>query len=125
MKKLSLILLIATALLLFSCGSSVPEDKKTVVITAKNVSVGENLLSYMERTGVKFTTQSKDFVVSINGTAAGLAEYWLLFTDDPEFGTESYGTLDHDGKTYLSAIVGITDLIIKEGKTYVWNLQKF
>ena len=64
-------------------------------------------------------------IVTINDRTADAAkqEYWFIYSDDEEYSNEEWGTFDLNGKTYKSTTLGITDLPIKAGKTYVFMIS--
>ena len=68
---------------------------------------------------------SSGMVVEINGKANTTNTYWMLYTNDTENSNKQWGTYEYNKDTYGSAICGASELIVKNGYTYVWVYQKF
>lgn len=122
---ISLIAIVACAFLV-ACGKVEP-----VVITATNESYdfnGKTLIDYMTylQDEGDLTFEIKDgMVTSINGKSNTAKSYWMLYTDDAENANEAWGTFEHEGKTYGSAVAGVSELKIKENCVYIWTYQTF
>ncbi len=135
MKKLTKILTIIlaiTCLFAFTaCKKPVVVDGDSVIITARSSEYdieGKTLAEFMVIIGEddKLEYEVKDgMVTSINGKSNITNSYWMLYTDDTENSNEAWGTVEYDGKTYASASLGATDLIVKDGATYIWVYQTF
>ena len=118
---------IAVCAFMTACG-----DVKPVVITATNESFDFNnkkLIDYMtylqDEGDLTYEISNDGMLTSINGTSNTTNSYWMLYTDDTENSNEAWGTYEHEGKTYFSAVAGANDLAIKEGCIYIWAYQTF
>jgi len=71
--------------------------------------------------------ESAGMVTSINGKANTLdySGCWMLYTTDDEMSNTEWGTIEYNGETLGSAIVGANSLFVVEGETYVWSYQSF
>lgn len=120
-----------TILAAFACifAAACDREPETVYLKVTDKSyAGRTLIEYMEhlRDEGTLTFEIKDgMVTSINGTANTLNSYWMLYTDDAENANDEWGKFEHDGKTYGSAVLGASELNVKEGCLYVWAYQKF
>ena len=101
-----------------------------VVIRVDEVEGDTTLLQAMEelqKAGELSFTLSGTMVTGINGKAND-ADYdpcWMLYTSDTELANTEWGTVDYDGKTFGSAIVGAEALTLSEGAYYVWCYKSF
>ena len=126
---ISLIAIVACAFAV-ACGSKSPvtADENTVFITADKSYNNKTLLEYMNHLQDEgdLTFEIKDgMVTSINGKSNTTNSFWMLYTDDTENANEAWGTFEHEGKTYGSAVSGASDLKIKENCMYIWTYQTF
>ena len=107
----------------------VKADENTVFIKVTDKSyVGKTLLEYMERLSDegRLTFEINDgMMTSINGKSNALNSYWMLYTDDAENANDEWGKFEHEDKTYGSAVLGASELTVREGCLYVWAYQKF
>ncbi len=136
MKKIALICFFCMACLLLSfvgCGKEEPkipnESEPCVVIKAEtsDITPATTLKLYMDSmvaSGKLAYTMESGMVTSVNGIKAEAGIYWMLYTDDAEYAVNAWGTLEYEGVVYGSASVGATELIVKQGATYIWCLQK-
>ncbi|MBQ8886010.1 MAG: DUF4430 domain-containing protein [Clostridia bacterium] len=124
---------------LTACGGQKPKvvsvDENSVIIRPdKNVlEITEtttltdylNALNDKGMVGFEYVIEN-GMVVSMNGLKQNNAEskFWMLYTSDAEKSNTAWGVLEYDGKQYGSATVGASELIIKEGETYIWCYQK-
>ncbi len=136
MKRLTKVLILLLALIyifsLTACGKNpVTITEDSVFITAKSSEYdieGKTLSEFMEvlSDDNKLTFEiGNGMVTSINGKANANNSYWMLYTDDVENSNSAWGTVEHEGKTYSSAALGATELVVKDGATYVWVYQSF
>lgn len=99
-------------------------------LTGVVVEEGETLLDIMEdrKSEGKLAFEiTNGMITSINGVAnsATYNPCWMLYTSDEEMSSEAWGTVEYDGKTLGSAIVGAETLLVKTGALYVWVYQSF
>jgi hypothetical protein len=88
------------------------------------------LLQYMEQLKEKgeLSFEIKDgMITAINGIAnpADFSSCWMLYTSDAEYSNSAWGTVEYQGQTYGSAIVGAELLEIKADQLYIWVYQSF
>ena len=134
MKKLltlALIVLTAVTLCLSGCKKDpiIIEEDDSFIVTVygakDNTTLADYMLSlddYKDKLVI-----SNGMVISINGVANNdlSMSYWMLYTNDADMANISWGTCEYNGETYGSAIVGIEELIVKNGSTYIWHYQSF
>ena len=106
-------------------------DGDSVIITARSSEYdieGKTLYEFMqiisEDEKLEFTL-SNGMVSSINGKDNGTNSFWMLYTDDEENSNTAWGTVEYEGKIYASAALGATELLVKDGATYIWIYQTF
>ncbi len=143
MKKLiNLAAILCVAVLLFSVagcsdqsstssGSDTPNEVvqvEDVVITVSGeqmtltdtTTLADYMLS-LKNSGLIEYEIKDGMVTSINGTANENSSYWLLYTSDADNANTAWGTVDYEGNTYGSAILGAESLVVKEGYLYIWS----
>lgn len=133
----TLLLAIAFSLCLFSCKLT-GEAKVTLVTSTPNqVAIqvekvyGEttllNAMETLRKKGELDFKTSGTMISEINGVAnpADFSSCWLLYTSDGEMSNDSWGTMDYNGQTLGSAILGADSLPLCEGELYVWSYQTF
>ena len=91
---------------------------------------GKTLRDYFDVLVEKgFLTYEMDgtMVVTINGRHAdGKAkEYWMMYSNDPANTNSTWGTYEYDGVTYGSCTLGLNELPLTEGTTYVFMISQF
>lgn len=130
-KLLTLLLVTLTALMMFTaCGKKDPivisESDEFVVINCQTDEQDLTLASYMDGLDDIFVIEN-GMVVSINGikNAADWTYCWMLYTDDEEMSNTAWGEIEYKDKVYGSAVLGADELIVKNGKTYIWVYQGF
>ena len=131
-KLLTLLLVTLTALMMFTaCGKNkdplvISETDEFVVIKCQTDKEDLTLASYMDGLGDIFLIEN-GMVVSINGikNAADWSQCWMLYTDDEEMSNTAWGEIEYKDKVYGSAVLGADELIVKNGKTYIWVYQGF
>lgn len=66
-------------------------------------------------------------VVTINGLTAKAEDnaYWMIYSNDSDNTNTEWGTYEYEGVTYASTTLGIVDLPIKDGCTYVFVISQF
>ena len=104
---------------------------ETRVVIIPQGGLGEvTLLDYMERAklngGFDFEIQD-GMITSINGkaNAADFSSCWMLYTSDVEFSNTDWGTVEYEGETLGSAIVGAEFLPATTGAIYLWEYCTF
>ena len=137
MKKLVSLLLMIVGLFAFTgCPAMEPTLKATVQTTETAVAItvvdeegDPTLLMAMEilqeEGKLTFTKDATGMITSINGkeNAADWSASWMLYTSDDELSNTEWGTIEWNGKTYGSAVVGASSLQVDEEETYVWVYQ--
>ena len=131
-KLLTILLTLILAFTFVGCKKNpVTVDENSVIITADFSDYdleGKTLLEFMEilkSEGKLDFTISDGMVNSINGVANSANSYWMFYTDDTENSNEAWGTAEYNGKTYFSASLGVSDLPLKDGATYIIIYQTF
>ena len=130
MKKLVYVLsasVLAACVLLCACSvkqiTVLQESDDFVVLIFDSGFNGKTLSEAMqdakENEQIDYTVE-KGMVISINGINNAGNQYWMLYTDDEEFANTAWGQITYQEKTYGSATKGVSDLIVKDGKTYIW-----
>ena len=137
MSVVVLAILLTTVLAAVACNTlkNPVQIKETTVIVPLDAAVmpeieGKHLADYLDVLQEKgFLTYNAPggFVDTINDLKADASknEYWLIYTDDTENSNEDWGKTEVDGVTYFSAMYGIKDMPLKEGKTYLFMISKF
>lgn len=139
----ALCLSLVCALGLFACGDKsngegklvcrlVESTEARVVICVEETDGEATLLDCMEQlkaSDAQFTydVAGDGMVASINGVAnpADYSKCWMLYTSDAEMANAAWGTLQYDGKTLGSAIVGAETLDVIAGGIYIWDYVSF
>ena len=126
MKKIVALLLCV----MFSCALLCGCDNvgKKVVLTPSEDFVGKTLSEFMQ---AEKDQEDLDFVidngmvVSLDGVKNTTNTYWMLYTDDTANSNDTWGTIEHEGKTYASATLGADSLVIAKDCVYIWVYTKF
>lgn len=126
MKKLAYFLVCIVLACTFLCGCGA--ERKTVVLTPQEEFAGKTLSEFMtsekDAGRLDFTIENS-MVTSVNGVKNTTNTFWMLYTDDADNSNSAWGTIEYDGKTYASATLGATELIIAKDCTYIWVYTKF
>lgn len=129
-------LVLLTAFCAFACngggasGKLASATETRIVIEVEETDGKATLLDVMnelqEEEKISFTVVS-GMVTSINGKAntADFSGCWMLYTSDSEMANTEWGTVEYDGKTLGSAILGAESLTVVESGLYVWEYQSF
>ena len=139
MKKLTkLFALILTLVSLFvftSCqdnndGDKTPSDADVIItVSAEEYDIQDKTLKdymdYLVTDGVLEFEMNGTMIKAVNGVENTTNSFWMIYTDDMENADSTWGTYEVNGKTYSSAKLGISELPIKDGCTYVLTYQKF
>ena len=112
--------------------SVAPENSVSpvAIYVTETVESGTTLLEYMEvqkEKGEITFVVSGGMITSINGVEND-ADYdpcWMLYTSDEDNANTMWGSFEYNGSILGSAVVGASDLVIKQGYTYVWVYQGF
>ena len=101
-----------------------------LVIKINEAEENTTLLSVMEtlRTKKKLSFETVSGMVnSINGKAntADYSSCWMLYTSDSEMANTEWGTIEYNGNTYGSAILGAETLTVIANAYYIWIYQSF
>lgn len=139
-KILSLFLVIFSLFCLVACDKEnntgalscevVLEESTRVVISVSDKDGSFTVLDCMELLQEKGEISykiSSGMITEINGkeNATDFSSCWMLYTSDTEMSNADWGTIDCDGKTLASAIVGADTLTVISGGVYVWEYQTF
>ena len=136
-KILSLLLAVVALFCMVACGGkgkvacAVADKTETrVVITVSEATDGATVLDCMEflqEEGEIFYKISGTMVTEINGKAntADFSGCWMLYTSDAEMSNAEWGTVEYDGKTFGSAILGADALTVTVGEIYIWEYVIF
>lgn len=133
MKKLVYVVLCLVIACAFLCACKtksitvITEDDNKVVLTFDSGFSGESLLIAMngaqENEQITFTVEN-GMVTSINGVKNAGKTYWMLYTDDEDYSNSAWGEINYNEKIYGSATKGVSDLVVKDGKTYIWVFKE-
>ena len=133
---LTLCLSLMCALCLFACGkkdkstlvcSLVESTETRVVISVTDAGKNCTLLDCMEKlkqSEENFTFEyAGGMITSINGVVnpVDFSKCWMSYTSDAEMANTAWGTVEYNGATLGSAIVGADSLVIIDGAIYVWE----
>ncbi len=86
-----------------------------------------NAMEKLQERGELRFSLSGGMVTAINGIENG-ANYnpcWMIYTSDSEMASTEMGSMEYDGLTLGSAIVGAELLTVIDGGIYVWSYQAF
>ena len=135
MKKflaLSLCVMLACAML-FGCGGKntvLKETDEFIVLVPTEDYAGKKLsefMDYAKEQGELDYKLENGMVTSVNGidNPADYSYCWMLYTDDAENSNDAWGTIQYKEKTYASATLGASALVIAKDCTYIWVYTKF
>lgn len=125
------------AILLVSCQSEslVINDSDTCVVinvSEKALEGKEEMLlidymAFLQEKGELDYTVSNGMVTAINNieNPSDFSKCWMLYTSDVDNSSSAWGTVEYDGQTYGSAIVGAEALKIKANCLYIWVFKAF
>lgn len=86
-----------------------------------------NAMESLQEKGEITFIMSNGMITGINGVENDV-DYnpcWMLYTSDSEMASMEWGSVEYDGLTLGSAIVGAGDLTLVAGAVYVWSYQGF
>lgn len=92
--------------------------------TEGNETLIDAMASLQESGKLQYAVLS-GMVTELNGKANTANSYWMLYTSDAELSNTAWGTIEYEGKTLGSAIVGAEALTVEKGEYYVWVYQTF
>ena len=139
-KLLALFLVLVSVFAFTACDNPKSDEVENVIITidAQKYEITEtttlnDYMNYLEIDGeLSFTTSSSTyglFITSVNGVKNGVGSNpcWMIYTDDANYvDTSDWATSITEGeKTYVSATMGISGIIVSDGCTYVLSYQTF
>ena len=136
-KIFSLFLVILSLFCFLSCGGkgevtcALAEKTETrVVITVSEGANGGTVLDCMkllQEQGEISYQISGGMVTEINGkaNAADFSGCWMLYTSDKEMSNAEWGTVEYNGETIASAILGAEALMVTKGEIYIWEYVIF
>jgi hypothetical protein len=66
-------------------------------------------------------------IVGVNGLRNNwnMRKYWVPYNDNPLYSDGKLGEVTYNGKVYKSACVGIDEIIVKKGDTFIWYYRKY
>ena len=128
--------LVFSAILFCGCDSGpvkasvVEKTDAMVVIKVEKVEEEATLMRVMETLKDEGKLDFKvvsGMITEVNGVAnpADFSSCWMLFTSDSELSNTEWGTVEYNGATLGSAMVGADTLPVVEGAYYVWSFQSF
>lgn len=133
---LTVFLVVLTAFCAVACkvgdgeAKVVSASETQVVIEVRETDGNATLLDIMnelqESEELSFSVVG-GMVAEINGKAntADFSGCWMLYTSDTEMSNSEWGTVEYDGQTFASAILGVETLTVVEGGLYIWSYQSF
>ena len=135
-RLITALLVVITCFFAISCvkPTVVKSDEDTIVITADSnyfaITDETKLIDYMNKLkadGLLDFVIADGMITAIAGkeNPADFSSCWMLYTSDVEMSNAEWGTIEYDGKTLGSAIVGADALAVVEGGIYVWSYQSF
>ena len=104
---------------------------ETMVVIQVNETQGFatllDAMTYLQNEGELTFELSGGMVSSIEGKSnpADWSACWMLYTSDAEMSNAEWGTIDYDGKTYASAILGAESLEVSAGNYYILSYVIF
>ena len=106
----------------------IKETDTFVVITAqtdKDLTLIEYINTLDEYSG-DFVIEN-GMVTAINGVQnkPDWSECWMIYTSDTEMANKTWGEIEYKGETYGSAILGASELKVKNGCLYFFVYQGF
>ena len=134
---LSIVFAIILLFCCFACNggegkcSLVTCEENRVVILVEETDGKATLLNCMEslaEENAAFTyTMEGGMITEINGkkNAVDFSSCWMLYTSDAEMSNTEWGTVEYEGESIGSAILGAESLVVTEGEVYIWVYQTF
>ena len=129
-------LIVVMALCLVACHPTNPvqQEDTAVYITADGKLMAEmngttvkDYLDVLVKKGYLTYELNGTFLTTMNGLTpdSTKSEYWFIYSNDDENTNGEWGTYEHDGVTYKSTTLGICDLPVKEGVTYLFMVSTY
>ena len=109
----------------------VENGETRVVISVGDIGGNATLLDcmeYLSELHEDFTfTMKSGMVTSINGVenTADFSKCWMVYTSDSEMANAAWGTIDYNGATLGSAVVGADALTVITGGIYILDFVTF
>ena len=129
---LSVCLFVGCAMPQGSAKAEVLESSNTkVVIKINEAEENATLISamdYLKNEGkLQFEKSGDGMITSINGVQnpADWSSCWMLYTYDSQMANTQWGTTEHNGQTYGSAILGAESLPVVTGGIYIFVFESF
>lgn len=104
---------------------SVDATKVVILIDESKDGTLIDAMNYLQKEGALTYTLSGTMVESINGIANTTNSFWMLYTSDSEMANTAWGTVEYNGATFGSAILGADQLEAVVGAYYVWVYTTF
>ena len=108
---------------------SVLETEETLLVVQTSDVKGEytleDCLKALSAKGSLTYEMKGTMLTSINGKSNDDTNfsYWMIYTSDAKNSNESFGTVEWNGVTFIGASVGVSELNVKDGHTYVLSYQ--
>ena len=126
------------SLLMLSCCSPSNNVKASIIqqsatqIVIKIDQAEENVtllkgMEYLKQQGLLSYTLEGTMVKSINSKTASDRDrtFWALYTSASEMSNTAWGSIEVDGQTCGSAILGADSLMVKAGELYIWKWSSY
>ncbi|MBE5747384.1 MAG: DUF4430 domain-containing protein [Clostridiales bacterium] len=86
-----------------------------------------NVMEDLQKKGELTFVVESGMVTSINGVAndADFDPCWMIYTSDSEMASTAWGSVEYNGQTFGSAVVGAEALTVIQGGIYIWVYQGF
>lgn len=135
-KFVSLFVFVSLIFCLFSCGGNgevkcnLLENTLTRVAFRVSDTDGKSTVAdcmeYLSKRTDGFSYEiSGGMMTELNGQSNAVSSYWMLYTSDKDMSNAEWGTIEYDGQTLGSAILGAEALIVETGEIYVWEYVTF
>jgi hypothetical protein len=93
-------------------------------ITTDAEYIHDLLDELVEKKGITYELDSFGMVGKLGSLAGnGTTEFIMFYSDDAKFTDATWGTLSFNGKTYNSASLGVNDMPVSDGHTYIFILE--
>ena len=132
---LTFIFMAFTAVFFVACNkggeakSEVLSSTETQLVIRVNTAEGNatltDVMTALQEEGELSFTIMGGMITEINGKSNTASDFWMLYTSDADMSNTEWGTVDYEGKTYASAILGADTLTVVEGGLYIWDYQSF
>jgi hypothetical protein len=134
-----LMTLVLSACVFVGCGEEQGKAKAEVLEASENkvvIKINEaeenatliSAMDYLKSEGkLQFEKSGDGMIMSINGVQnpADWSSCWMLYTSDSQMANMQWGTTEHNGQTYGSAILGAESLPVATGEIYIFVFESF